>query len=84
MALIQKIGIGLSVQILGLLLTFSGYQSIAQCSIPSLCLEQPPTAQITIRICMGLIPATLVVLGLLRMRRWPDKGAHLQIQATDS
>jgi len=26
---------------------------------------------------MGLIPAVLVVLGLLLMRRWPDRGAHL-------
>ena len=27
---------------------------------------------------MGLIPAILVVVGLLVMRRWPDRGAHLQ------
>jgi GPH family glycoside/pentoside/hexuronide:cation symporter len=26
---------------------------------------------------MGLIPAVLVVLGLVVMRSWPDRGAHL-------
>ena len=26
---------------------------------------------------MGLIPATLVVLGLVVMRRWPERGLHL-------
>jgi GPH family glycoside/pentoside/hexuronide:cation symporter len=26
---------------------------------------------------MGIIPAVLVVLGLVVMRRWPDKGLHL-------
>jgi GPH family glycoside/pentoside/hexuronide:cation symporter len=30
----------------------------------------------TIRICMGLIPAILVVLGMLVMRHWPEKGLH--------
>ncbi len=39
--------------------------------------QQPETALIAIRLCMGLIPAVLVVLGLLLMRRWPDRGAHL-------
>ncbi len=78
MVLIQKIGIGLSVQLLGLLLSFSGYQSLAECENLTLCLNQPTTAQITIRICMGLIPALLVSFGLLIMKRWPDKGAHLQ------
>jgi GPH family glycoside/pentoside/hexuronide:cation symporter len=27
---------------------------------------------------MGLIPAVLVVLGLVIMRRWPERGLHLQ------
>jgi GPH family glycoside/pentoside/hexuronide:cation symporter len=25
---------------------------------------------------MGIIPAVLVVLGLVVMRRWPEKGLH--------
>ena len=27
---------------------------------------------------MGLIPAILVMLGLMVVRHWPDRGAHLQ------
>jgi GPH family glycoside/pentoside/hexuronide:cation symporter len=27
-------------------------------------------------MCMGLIPALLVVLGLVVMRRWPERGRH--------
>jgi GPH family glycoside/pentoside/hexuronide:cation symporter len=38
---------------------------------------QPDSALIAIRLCMGLIPAILVVLGLVVMRRWPEKGLHL-------
>jgi GPH family glycoside/pentoside/hexuronide:cation symporter len=26
---------------------------------------------------MGVIPAVLIVLGLVVMRRWPEKGLHL-------
>ncbi len=77
MVFIQKIGIGLSVQLLGLLLSFAGYKSINQCNPSFSCLNQPTTAQITIRICMGLIPAVLVAIGLLVMRRWPKKDTHL-------
>jgi GPH family glycoside/pentoside/hexuronide:cation symporter len=29
---------------------------------------------------MGIIPAVLVVLGLVVMRHWPEKGLHLQHQ----
>ncbi len=82
MVLIQKLGIGLSVQLLGVLLSFSGYKSFNQCSTPSLCLGQPETAQTTIRICMGLIPAILVIIGLIKMRDWPKKDSYLQ--ATNS
>jgi Na+/melibiose symporter-like transporter len=32
---------------------------------------QPASALTAIRLCMGLIPAVLVVLALLVMRRWP-------------
>ncbi len=73
MVLIQKIGIGLSVQILGLLLSFAGYQSINNCSETLTCLNQPQTAQITIRLCMGLIPAFLVISGMFLMKNWPHR-----------
>ena len=76
MVLIQKIGIGLSVQLLGVLLSFSGYKSITNCADSLNCLDQPTSAQLTIRICMGLIPAILVGLGVLIMRRWPENKSH--------
>jgi len=56
---------------LGNVLSFSGYEAGLQGL-------QPESALLTIRLCMGLIPATLVVLGLLVMRRWPERGLHLQ------
>ena len=34
-----------------------------------------------IRLCMGLIPAVLVVLGLVIMRHWPERGLHLQARS---
>jgi GPH family glycoside/pentoside/hexuronide:cation symporter len=71
MVVIQKFGIGLSVFLLGNVLTFSGYKA---CTIAS---RLPPSALTTIRLCMGLIPAVMVVLGLLIMRRWPRR-AHPQ------
>ena len=73
MVLIQKLGIGISVQLLGVLLSLSGYRSANNCNEVLECLEQPNTAQITIRLCMGLIPAVLVGLGILTMRRWPER-----------
>jgi GPH family glycoside/pentoside/hexuronide:cation symporter len=33
--------------------------------------DQPQAALVAIRLCMGLIPALLVVLGLVVMRHWP-------------
>ncbi|QEY33435.1 MFS transporter [Synechococcus sp. RSCCF101] len=79
MVLIQKIGIGLSIQLLGVLLSLSGYRSGESVTgATAQALEQPDSALITIRLCMGLIPSVLVVLGLIVMRRWPDRGAHLQ------
>ena len=71
MVFIQKIGIGFSVQLLGLLLSFSGYKSALECAEQLDCISQPISAQITIRLCMGLIPALLVIVGLLIMRNWP-------------
>ena len=79
MVLIQKLGIGLSVQLLGVLLSLSGYRSANNCKELLECFEQPYTAQIAIRICMGLIPAFLVGLGLLIMRRWPNWGIHPKV-----
>ncbi len=76
MVLIQKLGIGLSVQLLGLLLSFAGYQSRLECEAIE-CLRQPTTALITIRICMGLIPAMLITIGIFIIKRWPDKKNHL-------
>jgi GPH family glycoside/pentoside/hexuronide:cation symporter len=52
-------------------MSFSGY-------IASRGMLQPQSALIAIRLCMGIIPAVLVVLGLVVMRHWPDRGLHLQ------
>ena len=71
MVFVQKIGIGLSVQVLGLLLSFSGYKSTSQCLSFSDCINQPTSAEITIRLCMGLIPAILVLIGIRIMKGWP-------------
>jgi GPH family glycoside/pentoside/hexuronide:cation symporter len=53
------------------LLSASGYNETLAAS------AQPGSALVAIRLCMGIIPAVLVVLGLLVMRRWPEKGLHL-------
>jgi len=82
MVLIQKLGIGISVQLLGVLLSASGYRSANNCQELLECLEQPHSAQIAIRICMGLIPALLVVAGILIMRSW-DKSEN-RLRASNS
>ncbi|MFO7630759.1 MAG: MFS transporter [Prochlorococcaceae cyanobacterium] len=64
MVLAQKTCISLVMVVFGLLLSLSGYAA-------SLGQAQPANALLTIRICMGLIPAVLVLLGLVVMRRWP-------------
>jgi len=69
MVLIQKIGIGLSVQVLGVLLSLSGYKINNTC-VDLDCIQQPELTQITIRICIGFIPSILVVLGLLTINKW--------------
>ena len=71
MVLAQKVCISVVIALLGALLTASGYSEALASS------AQPASAVATIRLCMGLIPAVLVVLGLLVMRRWPEKGLHL-------
>ena len=78
MVFVQKIGIGLSVQLLGLLLTFTGFRSVVLCSETDHCFDQPNTALITIRICMGLIPSILVAVGLFVMRNWPNTNKEVQ------
>ena len=70
MVLVQKIGIGLSIQLLGLLLSFAGYKSSNNCIDLVNCSEQSASALITIRICMGIIPSLLTALGLLIMKNW--------------
>ncbi len=73
MVLIQKIGIALSVQILGFLLYISGYQSCFVDQNNLNIIEQCTSAQLTIRLCIGFIPSVLVVIGILIMRKWDQK-----------
>jgi len=78
MVLIQKIGIGLSVQVLGVLLSLSGYKINNNC-VDLDCIKQPELTQITIRICIGLIPSLLVILGLLTINKWDQKPFQTRI-----
>ena len=73
MVLIQKIGIAFSVQLLGFLLYLSGYQSCFVNKDSLNIIEQCTSAQLTIRLCIGFIPSTLVIIGLLIMRKWNQK-----------
>ena len=72
MVLIQKIGIGISVQLLGLLLSLSGYSSADKCNSYN-CFQQTELTQLTIRICIGLIPIILILIGLKVMQTWDKK-----------
>jgi len=68
MVLAQKVCISVVISLLGTLLSATGYnEALANTA-------QPASALLAIRLCMGLIPAVLVVLGLLVMRRWPERG----------
>ncbi|MEB3307647.1 MAG: MFS transporter [Cyanobacteriota bacterium] len=71
----QKLIIGLSMSVFGGLLSLTGYISTQTCSGALSFIEQPATALLSIRLCMGLIPAVLVALGLLVMRRWPEQSS---------
>ena len=73
MVLIQKIGIALSVQLLGLLLYLSGYQSCFVDKDNFNFIEQCTSAQLTIRLCIGFIQSVLVIIGLLIIRKWDRK-----------
>lgn len=63
MVQIQKLGSAASVFLLGLMLSWSGYEA-------SLGEAQPDRALVMIRMSMGLIPAGLVMLSLWVMRDW--------------
>ena len=55
---------------MGVLLSLSGYKSSTNCLSSFEDLNQPLTAIITIRLCMGLIPSFLVIAGLITMKPW--------------
>ncbi|MEA5473577.1 MFS transporter [Synechococcus sp. CCY9201] len=69
MVLAQKICISLALFFFGNLMSLSGY-------VAARGVDQPGSALTAIRLCMGIIPAVLIVLGLVVMRRWPERGAH--------
>ncbi|WP_216904868.1 MFS transporter [Synechococcus sp. CCY 9618] len=69
MVFTQKICISLALFFFGNLMSLSGYQAARG-------ILQPDGALLAIRMCMGLIPALLVVLGLVVIRRWPERGLH--------
>jgi len=71
MVFTQKICISLALFSFGNLMSLSGY-------VAANGIAQPAGALMAIRLCMGMIPASLVLLGLLVMRRWPERGLHLQ------
>ena len=78
----QKLIIGLTMSVFGGMLSLTGYISNqGNCSGALSFIEQPETALLAIRLCMGALPALLVVLGLIVMRGWPDRGAHLNVSA---
>ena len=82
MVLGQKLIIGLTMSVFGGMLSLTGYISNqGNCSGALSFIEQPETALLAIRLCMGALPALLVVLGLIVMRGWPDRGAHLNVSA---
>ena len=66
MVLGQKLCISVALLFFGNLMSLSGYVAARDAL-------QPASALVAIRLCMGLIPALLVVLGLVVMRRWPSR-----------
>jgi GPH family glycoside/pentoside/hexuronide:cation symporter len=66
MVFTQKICISFALFFFGNLMSLSGYQAARG-------IDQPESALVAIRLCMGVIPALLVVLGLIVMRRWPER-----------
>ncbi|MEB3255408.1 MAG: MFS transporter [Synechococcaceae cyanobacterium] len=66
MVFTQKICISFALFFFGNLMSLSGY-------VANRGAEQPASALVAIRLCMGLIPATMVVLALVVMRHWPKR-----------
>jgi GPH family glycoside/pentoside/hexuronide:cation symporter len=66
MVFAQKICISFALFFFGQLMSLSGYVAAHK-------ILQPGSALLSIRLCMGLIPAVLVVLGLVVVRRWPER-----------
>ena len=66
MVFAQKICISFALFFFGQLMSLSGYVAAHK-------IVQPGSALLSIRLCMGLIPAVLVVLGLLVVRHWPER-----------
>ncbi|WP_353292713.1 MFS transporter [Synechococcus sp. M16CYN] len=74
----QKLIIGLSMSVFGVLLSLTGYISTQNCDGALNFVQQPNTAQLAIKLCMGLIPAVFVTLGLVVIRGWPERHVHLK------
>ena len=66
MVFAQKICISVALFLFGNLMSLTGYAASSG-------ILQPASALTAIRLCMGLIPALLVVLALVVMRRWPSQ-----------
>ena len=66
MVLVQKLGIGLGIFALGIVLELSGY-------LASQGVDQPAGAIVMIRLCISVVPGTLIALGLIVMRHWPRR-----------
>lgn len=66
MVLVQKLGIGLGIFVLGIVLELSGY-------LASQGMDQPDGAVVMIRLCISVVPGTLITLGLVVMRHWPRR-----------
>ena len=70
MVLVQKLGIGLGIFVVGVVLELSGY-------LASQGVDQPTGAVVMIRLCISVLPGTLIALGFIVMRRWPRRSAPL-------
>ncbi|WP_034416525.1 MFS transporter [Candidatus Synechococcus spongiarum] len=69
MVLVQKLGIGLGILVVGFVLEWSGY-------VANQGVSQPDGAVVMIRLCISVVPGTLIALGLVVMRRWPRRSTQ--------